>query len=39
MNKQKPKIQITEELKKELDKLVKNKQDTYEDIIWRLLKK
>ena len=36
--KQKPKIVVSEELKKELDKLVKTKQDTYEDIIWRLLK-
>lgn len=39
MNKQKPKIVISEKLKKELDKLVEKKSDTYEDIIWRILKK
>ncbi len=35
--KQKPNIKVSEELKKQLDKLVKNKSDTYEDIIQRLL--
>ena len=38
-HKQNPKIAVSEKLKKELDKLVKNKSDTYEDIIWRLMKK
>jgi len=36
--KRKPHIVISEELKNKLDKLVKNKSDTYEDIIRRLLK-
>jgi len=36
--KQKPKIVVSEKLKKKLDKLG-NKGDTYEDIIWRLIKK
>ncbi len=35
--KQKPKIAVSEELKKKLDELGK-KGDTYEDILWRLLK-
>ena len=35
---QKPKIAISEKLKKKLDSLG-NKTDTYEDIIWRLLNK
>ena len=35
----KPHIVISKMLKKELDKLVKKKSDTYEDIIWRLIKK
>lgn len=35
---QKPTIKISEKLKKELDNLGK-KGDTYEDIIWRLVKK
>ena len=35
---QKPHIVVSEKLKDELDKLVVNKQDTYEDIIWRLVK-
>ena len=39
MIEQKPKIAVSKELKRELDKLVQNKPDTYEDIIWRLLKK
>ena len=38
MKKQKPKIAISEELKSKLDK-IGNKGDTYEDIIWRLIKK
>jgi len=37
-NKQKPKIAISKEVKDKLDKLG-NKGDTYEDIIWKLLKK
>lgn len=37
MNKQNPKIVISEETKKKLDKLG-NKGDTYEDIILRLIK-
>jgi len=37
MNNQKPKIVISEEIKKKLDKLG-NKGDTYEDIILRLIK-
>jgi len=36
--KQNPKIVVTKELKETLDKLG-NKGDTYEDIIWRLIKK
>jgi len=39
IKKQKPHIVVSEKLKQELGKLVQNKQDTYEDIIWRLLKK
>ncbi len=39
MIKQNPKIAVTIKLKNELDKLVQSKKDTYEDIIWRLLKK
>lgn len=39
IKKSKPHIVVSEKLKKELDKLVKNKSDTYEDIIWRLMKK
>ena len=35
--KQKPKIVVSEELKKKLDSLGKYKE-TYEDIIWRLIK-
>jgi len=35
--KQKPKIVISEKLKEKLDSLGK-KKDTYEDIIWRLIK-
>jgi len=35
---QKPKIVVSEKLKKRLDNLGK-KNDTYEDIIWRLIKK
>jgi hypothetical protein len=35
-HKQKPKIVISEELKKKLDSLGK-KNDTYEDVIWRLI--
>ena len=38
MVKQKPKIVISEETKKKLDK-IGNKGDTYEDIIVRLIKK
>jgi len=37
MNKQNPKIVVSEETKKKLDKLG-NKGDTYEDIILRLIK-
>jgi hypothetical protein len=37
MNKQHPKIVVSEETKKKLDKLG-NKGDTYEDIILRLIK-
>ena len=36
--KQKPKIVVSEKLKKKLDNLG-SKGDTYEDIIWRLIKK
>ena len=36
MEKQKPKVAISEKLKKKLDSLG-NKGDTYEDIIWRLI--
>lgn len=36
VKKQKPKIAVSEELKKKLDGLGK-KNDTYEDIIWRLI--
>ena len=39
MVKQKPHIVLSKELKEELNKLVENKKDTYEDIIWRLVKK
>lgn len=35
--KQKPKIVVSEKLKDKLDSLGK-KKDTYEDIIWRLIK-
>ena len=35
--KQKPKIAVSEKLKIKLDKMG-NKGDTYEDIIWRLIK-
>lgn len=35
--KQKPKIVVSEKLKEKLDSLGK-KKDTYEDIIWRLIK-
>ena len=35
--KQKPKIAVSEKRKKKLDCLGK-KKDTYEDIIWRLIK-
>ena len=35
--KQKPKIVVSEELKKKLDSFGKYKE-TYEDIIWRLIK-
>ena len=35
MTNQKPKIVVSEKLKKKLDKLGK-KGDTYEDIIWKL---
>lgn len=34
---QKPKIQISERLKKFLDKNSTHKSQSYEDIIWRLL--
>ncbi len=34
---QKPKIQISEKLKKFLDENSTHKKQTYEDIIWRLL--
>lgn len=37
-NKQKPKIQVSEKLKKKLDSLGK-KGDTYGDVIWRIIKK
>ncbi len=37
-NKQKPKIVVSEKLKKKLDSLGK-KGDTYENIIWRLIKR
>jgi hypothetical protein len=37
-NKQKPKIVVSKKLKEKLDSLIKNKSDTYEDIIWRLIK-
>jgi len=36
---QKPKIAISEKTKAELDKLIVSKQDTYEDIILRLIEK
>ncbi len=36
--KQKPKIVVSEKLKKKLDNFGK-KGDTYEDIIWRLIRK
>ena len=36
---QKPKITVSRKLKGKLDNLVEKKADTYEDIIWRLLKK
>jgi hypothetical protein len=36
-NKQKPKIVISKKLKDELDK-IGNKGNTYEDIIWKLIK-
>ncbi len=39
IKKPKPHIVVSEKLKKELDKLVKKKSETYEDIIWRLIKK
>jgi len=38
VNKPKPHIVLSEELKKKLDSLVEKKSDTYEDIIWRLVK-
>ena len=34
---QKPKIQISERLKKVLDDNSTNRKQTYEDVIWRLL--
>ena len=37
VKKQNPKITVSKKLKKELDKLVIKKGDTYENIIWRLL--
>lgn len=37
-NKQKPKIVVSKKLKEKLDSLGK-KGDTYEDIIWNLIKK
>jgi len=37
--KQKPKIVISDEIKKKLDKLKKHDRETYEDTIKRLLKK
>jgi len=36
---QKPKIQISDKLKKFLDKNSTNKNQTYEDIIWDLINK
>ena len=37
--KQNPKIVVTENLKKKLDELKQYKRETYEDTIWRLIKK
>ena len=36
---QKPKIVVSEKLKKELDKIKIHSRETYEDIVWRLLRK
>jgi len=36
---QKPKIVISEKLKIRLDKIKIHNRETYEDIIWRILKK
>ena len=36
--KQKPKIVVSEKLKDKLDRLTTKKGETYEDIIWRLIK-
>jgi hypothetical protein len=38
MKEQSPTIRVSIRLKKELDKRVVKKGDSYEDIIWRLLK-
>lgn len=38
MKKQNPKISVSKKLKDELDKLAIKKGDTYEEIIWRLLR-
>ena len=38
MEKQKPKIQVSTKLKDKLDILITKKGETYEDIIWRLIK-
>jgi hypothetical protein len=35
---QKPKIVVSSELKEKLDKIKKYQRETYEDIIWRLIK-
>ena len=39
IKKPKPHIVVSEKLKGELDKLIEKKSDTYENIIWRLIKK